>query len=213
MARMPEQPTATRTIVSFLLDRTGWMASIKDETIDGVNAFLNALERQAGDVVEFTMLQYDSLAIETLYLGAKLADVQRLSPETYEPRACVPLIDACYVTIKAAEETVVRRRDKPRVIVGFQTSGDDDASCNHTVDELRDLIERRKAEGWRFIMLGAEFNAYPAARTLGIEDDSIVSYKGLMGSLHSMTATAELAADFARGRSNWVGFTDKQKRA
>jgi hypothetical protein len=73
---MLEQPTATRTIVSFLLDRTGWMASIKGETIDGVNAFLNALERQAGDVVEFTMLQYDSLAIETLYLGAKLADVQ-----------------------------------------------------------------------------------------------------------------------------------------
>ena len=28
-----------------------------------------------------------------------------------------------------------------------------------------------------------------------------------------MTATAELIADFARGRSNWVGFTDKQKRA
>jgi hypothetical protein len=213
MDRMLEQPTATRTIVSFLLDRTGWMALTKDATIDGVNTFLDRLERQAGDVVEFTMLQYDSLAIETLYLGAKLTDVRRLTPETYEPRACVPLIDACYATIKAAEETVLRRRDEPRVLVVFLAGGDDDSSCDHTVEELRSLIEGRRAEGWQFIVLGAEFNAYPAARAFGIDEGSTVSYDGLLGCLHSMSATAELAGAFARGQSNRVGFTADQKRA
>ena len=68
---MLEEPTATLTIVSFLLDRTGWMALTKDAAIDGVNTFLDRLERDAGDVVEFTMLQYDSLTIETLYDIAK----------------------------------------------------------------------------------------------------------------------------------------------
>ena len=43
---MLEQPTVTRTIVSFLLDRTGSMAAIKDETIGGFNAYLDTLESE-----------------------------------------------------------------------------------------------------------------------------------------------------------------------
>jgi hypothetical protein len=46
---------AQPTIVSFLLDRTGSMDSIKDETIGGFNAYLDALEAQAGDLVVFTL--------------------------------------------------------------------------------------------------------------------------------------------------------------
>ena len=78
---------AQTTVVSFLLDRTGSMASIKDETIGGFNAYLDTLERDAGDVVAFTMLQFDSEAINTLYSGATLADVRRLTPKTYQPRS------------------------------------------------------------------------------------------------------------------------------
>ena len=74
-----------------------------------------------------------------------------MTPETYLPRAYTPLIDACIKTIKATEETVARRRDRLRVIVAFQTDGEENASREHTLDKLRDLINRRKAEGWQFI--------------------------------------------------------------
>jgi hypothetical protein len=92
---MSEQPTPHTTIVSFLLDRTGSMETIKDETIGGFNAYLDALEREAGDLVVFTLLQFDSQSIDTLYARAKLSEVQRLTPESYQPRAYTPLIDAC----------------------------------------------------------------------------------------------------------------------
>src|SRR5262249_57920283 len=128
------------TIVSFLLDRTGSMETIKAETIGGFNVYLDALEREAGDLVAFTLLQFDSHSIDTLYSGAKLSDVERLTPETYQPRAYTPLIDACVKTIKATEETIARRRDKARVIVVFQTDGQENASREHKIEELRDLI-------------------------------------------------------------------------
>jgi hypothetical protein len=57
--RMSEH-AAQPTIVSFLLDRTGSMEAIKDETIGGFNAYLDALEAEAGDLVVFTLLQFDS---------------------------------------------------------------------------------------------------------------------------------------------------------
>jgi hypothetical protein len=160
---MLEKPTSQRTIVSFLLDRTGSMADIKDETIGGFKAYLDALERDAGDLVEFTLLQFDSQSLDMLRVGAKLSDVERLTPETYQPRAYTPLIDACVKAIKVTEETVARRRDKRRIIVAFQTDGEENASREHTLDVLRELIERREAEGWQFIFLGADIDAYAVA--------------------------------------------------
>jgi hypothetical protein len=47
MDRMHDQRTPQPAIASFLLDRTGSMASIKDETIGGFNAYLDTLERVA----------------------------------------------------------------------------------------------------------------------------------------------------------------------
>jgi len=138
---MHEHATAQPTIVSFLLDRTGSMETIKAETIGGFNAYLDALEREAGDLVAFTLLQFDSQSIDTLYSGAKLSDVERLTPETYQPRAYTPLIDACVETIKVTEETIASRRDKSRVIVVFQTDGEENASRRHTLDELATKIQ------------------------------------------------------------------------
>lgn len=207
---MLEQPTE-KTIVSFLLDRTGSMQSIKAETIEGFNAYLDALERDAGNLIDFTLVQFDSQSIDTLYRGAGLSEVQRLTPETYQPRAYTTLIDACVKTIKATEETVATRRDKPKVLVVFQTDGEENASREHSLDELRSLIERRKAEGWQFVFLGADIDAYATARSLGILEEATMAYSGKR-SLHAMTVLAETSARFARGRMRGVSFSDQQKR-
>jgi hypothetical protein len=211
MDRMSEQPTPQTTIVSFLLDRTGSMDSIKDETIGGFNAYLDALQAEAGDLVVFTLLQFDSQSIDTLYSGAKLSEVQRLTPESYQPRAYTPLIDACFKTIKATEETIASRRDKARVIVVFQTDGQENASREHKIEELRDLIERRKAEGWQFIFLGADIDAYETAGNFGILKEATLAYSGKR-SLRSMTVVAESSLGYIL-REEAARFSPRQKRA
>ena len=208
---MLEQPTAQPTIVSFLLDRTGSMEAIKDETIGGFNAYLDTLEREAGDLISFTLITFDSQSIDTLYAGARLAEVQRLTPETYQPRAYTPLIDACVKTIKATEETIATRRDKPRVIVVFQTDGEENASRQHTLDELRSLIERRKVEDWQFVFLGADLDAYAAARSFGIAEEATLAYSGRR-SLRAMTAAAEASVRVVL-REDRMRFSKTEKQA
>ena len=208
---MSEQSTAHPTIVSFLLDRTGSMEVIKSETIGGFNGYLDALEREAGDLVAFTLLQFDSHSIDTLYTGAKLSEVARLTSETYQPRARTPLIDACVKTIKVTEETITKRRDKSRVIVVFQTDGEENASRRHTLDELRDLIERRTAEEWQFIFLGADMNAYKTASNFGILKEATLAYSGKR-SLRSMRAAAESSLGVIL-REEPARFSQQQKRA
>ena len=160
----------------------------------------------------FTLLQFDSQSIDMLYAGARLSEVQRLTPETYQPRAYTPLIDACMATIKATEERIIQRPDKARVIVAFQTDGEENASREHTLDELRDLIGRRKVEGWQFLFLGADFDAYAVARSFGILEESTVAYSGKRSRV-VLREAASAFSDFARGRAERVRFTDEQKRA
>jgi hypothetical protein len=122
------------------------------------------------------------------------------------------LIDAAIAAIRATEETVLRRRDQPRVMVGFLAGGEDEYS-HHSRDELRDLIERRRAEGWQFMLIGAErFNPYAVARGFGIDDDAMVSCGHANGLMLGMIAVAEIACDFAGGLSDRVYFNDEQKR-
>ena len=60
----------------------------------------------------------------------------------------------------------------------FQTDGEENASRLHTLDELRDLIARRRAEDWHIVFLGADIDAYADARSFGLAEESAVSYSG-----------------------------------
>ena len=52
-----EEMVPEKTIVAFLLDRTGSMEAIKTETIGGFNGYLDQLEREAGDLIAFTLFR------------------------------------------------------------------------------------------------------------------------------------------------------------
>ena len=47
------------THISVILDRTGSMESIRDDTIGGFNAFLNAQKAEPG-LASLTLVQFDS---------------------------------------------------------------------------------------------------------------------------------------------------------
>jgi hypothetical protein len=209
---MFDQQTAQQTIVVFLLDRTGSMEAIKAETIAGFNAYLATLEQKAGDLVEFTWLQFDSLSVDMLCRDARLSEVPRLTSDTYQPRADTPLIDACLKAIEAAEERVAQRRDKASVIVVFQTDGEENASREHSLAELRERIERRKSEGWQFVFLGADIDAYTTAGSFGLAEETTIRYLGGR-SCSVLRESARMLASVARGKAPRVRFSDAQKRS
>jgi hypothetical protein len=101
------QKAAPRTLVTFLLDRTGSMEPIRDDTIGAFNAYLDGLKGDDdGTPFDFTLVQFDSMSIDKIHVQVPVAKVPRLTRETYQPRASTPLIDAAYKTIVAVEESL-----------------------------------------------------------------------------------------------------------
>lgn len=197
---------AKKTVVSFLLDETGSMQSIKDDTIGGFNSYLDALSDDSNQY-EFTLVKFDSNKTEKVCVGVPIAEAPRLTSDNYIPGAATPLIDAAYKLIKATEKVVKKR--KVNVLVVIQTDGFENASREHTRTDLAALIKEKTEKGWTFAYVGAGIDAFEEAGRLGISRGSTMSYKD---SGETFTSLAINTKSFgATGMSASMNFTPKQR--
>jgi hypothetical protein len=207
-----ETKPAPTTLVTFLLDRTGSMESIKDDTIGAFNAYLSTLKKDPAGI-EFSFLQFDSIAIDKVCVNRPVAEVAPLTDETFQPRASTPLIDAAYATIEAVGEAIGKRGIDPQVVICIQTDGQENASTAHTWDELNLLIKEKSKLGWQFNFMGAGIDAYQQARRMGIADAATVSYDktSARASMRAFQASAENTIRFAKMEAMDMSFSARQK--
>lgn len=164
-----------RTLVTFLLDRTGSMEAIRDDTIGGFNAYLDGLKSDGDANIDFTLVQFDSVSIDKICVAVPVAEVSKLTRETYQPRASTPLIDAACKTINAVEASLLSQ-PAAKVVVCIQTDGQENSSVEHSWDELNALIKEKSAKGWQFNFMGVGIDAYEQGARMGIAPDSTMAY-------------------------------------
>ncbi|NND71096.1 MAG: VWA domain-containing protein [Rhodothermales bacterium] len=186
------------TFVSFLLDETGSMQSIKDDTVGGFNAYLDTLKK-GGDSILFSLVSFNSSKTLKRYVAEPVTTIQPLSEDDYQPHAMTPLIDAAVKIITATDEAVSQRTDEPNVVIVMQTDGMENVSVEYTTTDLALLIKEKEAAGWQFVFLGAGLDAFAAAREAGIVIDAsrVVSYDRQM-SHEVFAATAANVEEYAR---------------
>src|SRR5438105_2772073 len=92
MSKSNKAENDQRTLVTFLLDETGSMESIKDDTIGGFNSYLNSLRAESASI-DFTLIKFDSRRIEKVCVAVPVAQVAELTTASYHPGASTPLID------------------------------------------------------------------------------------------------------------------------
>lgn len=207
--------TDQTALVTFLLDKSGSMSQIRDDTIGAFNTYIDTLREDGGDGIDFTFLQFDSTSIDKVCVVTPIAKVGHLTRDTFVPRDSTPLIDAAVKTIRAVDGSLAKRSDKPKVIVCIQTDGQENASTEHTWDELNALIKEKTAAGWQFNFMGASIDAYAQAAKMGISTAATMSYDS-RDTVKSMAAFADSASNtrmFARGARADTTYEVHQKQA
>ena len=102
---MPEtKKSSNRTLVTFLLDRTGSMEPIQDDTIGSFNAYLTGLKSE-GAAIEFSLVQFDSQSLDKICVTIPVHQVARLTVRTPLPVGAVEVPD------RAAGKGLGRRPD------------------------------------------------------------------------------------------------------
>ena len=166
------------TELVFILDRSGSMAGLEQDTIGGFNAMLQKQRGEPGEAVISTVL-FDN-ETEVIHDRVPLDRVPGLTEKEYYVRGCTALLDAVGGAIHHIGNVhkYAREEDRPeKTLFVITTDGMENASRRYTYDKVKAMIERqRETYGWEFLFLGANIDAAREAARFGIRADCAADY-------------------------------------
>lgn len=166
------------TELVFILDRSGSMAGLEQDTIGGFNSMIKKQKQDEGECYVTTVL-FDHEII-TLHDRVSLDKIESMTDRDYSVRGCTALIDAIGTTVKHIED--VHRYQRPEdvpsnTVFVITTDGLENASKEYSADQVRKMIGKQKELGWEFLFIGANIDAVGTAAGFGIGADRAVNYR------------------------------------
>lgn len=196
-AKPKAKKASKKIVVSYILDQSGSMISVKPLTINTFNEYVQNLKKENKDF-KFGLTLFNSAGVFVKYDGVDLNKVEELNDRNYIPDQLTPLYDAIGKTIVALEKS----HDKDNILCVIQTDGLENASSDYTREKIFKMIEDKRKKGWEFVFLGANQDAWQIGLTLGITHGNTFTYDPAVGTKHQLfTATASYSDATARGSS------------
>lgn len=196
------------TELVFILDRSGSMAGLEEDTIGGFNSMIAKQKDEEGECYVTTVL-FDH-EIDTLHDRKKLSEIAPLTDKDYTVRGCTALIDAIGITVNkiANIHKYARKEDVPATTMFvITTDGMENASKEYSSDKVKRMIEDKKKDGWEFLFIGANIDAVETAKHFGISEDRAVNYhadkKGTSVVFNAVSKAVGCARACAPIRASW----------
>ena len=167
------------TEIVFILDRSGSMAGLEDDTIGGFNAMVEKQKKEQGEAVLSAVLFSDGSQV--LYDRVDIQKVEPMTDQQYQVGGCTALLDAIGGAVHhiANVHKYAREEDRPgKTIFVITTDGMENASRAYTYDGVQRMVKHEQEKyGWEFLFLGANMDAISAARSFGMRADRAVRYR------------------------------------
>lgn len=189
---------ANYTHVSSLLDRSGSMDKIKNDTIGGFNQFLSDQQKAPGQMT-LTLAQFDN-EYEIVYDAVPIKDAKPLTDQTFIPRGSTALLDsAARLIIDTGKKLAELPEDQrpERVMFIIITDGEENNSTEQTRKSLSIMVKHQEDKyGWQFVYLGANQDAFEEAGSMGMRG---MNFQGTGQGMRA--AYSSLSANVASNRS------------
>ena len=167
------------TELVFVIDMSGSMFGLTDDTIGGFNSMIEKQKKADGESIISTVL-FDNVS-EVIHDRADIRSIQPMTEDDYTVRGCTALLDAIGGAVHHIGNVhkYARAEDVPEhTLFVITTDGMENASRRYDSETVKKMIERQKEKyGWEFLFLGANIDAVETARSVGISKDRAVNYR------------------------------------
>lgn len=169
--------TNEKTHIHCVLDRSGSMSSIIDDSIGGFNTFLEE-QKKLPDEATISIALFDheyEMHVEMI----DIKKVKNITREDWKPRGTTALYDAIGKSINELKTKFAKLGDeKPdKVLVCVVTDGFENSSKEMTADAVKTLInECETKDGWAFVYLAANQDAFAVGSSLGFSGGNTFTY-------------------------------------
>ena len=167
------------TEIVFILDCSGSMAGLEDDTVGGFNAMVEKQKKEPGKaLLSAVLFSNDS---KVVYDRVDIQKVEPMTDSQYRVGGCTALLDAIGGAVHhiANVHRYAREEDRPgKTIFVITTDGMENASRRYNYADVQKMVQHEQEKyGWEFLFLGANMDAISAARRFGIPEERAVRYE------------------------------------
>ncbi len=167
-----------KTELVFILDKSGSMHGLEQDTIGGFNSMLQKQKELDGEC-RITTVLFDN-RYELLHDRIDIRAVSPMTEKEYQAGGATALLDAIGRTVQklvSVQKNTAKEYRADRVLFVIITDGQENASQEYSSDKVKGMIQLEKEKyGWEFVFLGANIDAVETAGQLGISRDRAVDY-------------------------------------
>jgi uncharacterized protein YegL len=200
------------TDITVVLDRSGSMSAVANDTIGGFNQFIKEQKSVKGKA-NLTLMQFDT-EYELVHNGKDIKEVPSLE---FSPRGGTALFDAVGRSITETGTRLRRMSDKDRpakVIFVIITDGEENSSKEYTREKVKGMITHQQEKyNWSFVFLGANIDAIQAAGYMGISGYNAMNYAPTgVGMAAAFGTTSSNMASYRCGTSADMSYSDEDRK-
>ena len=166
------------TEIVALLDKSGSMQRLRDDTIGGFNHFLEEQKEVPGEAFLTTVLFNNNYKL--LHDRVNIRDVKSIGKRDYTAAGNTALLDALGKTIDdiGAKLRDTDESERPSKVIFFIiTDGKENSSRKYSKEKVKAMVELQKnTYGWEFLFLGANVDSFAEAASIGVSADKAFDY-------------------------------------
>lgn len=220
-ARHAQKGQNTMLDFAVILDRSGSMQERKSDHEGGLRSFIEDQRKLPGEM-KFTLVQFDTAdPCEVKFDRVPLASVDTSKIELI-PRGGTPLYDAIGKSVAHLRQTLT---PQDNVVVTIITDGEENASSEWTKRKVKALVDELEAANWKFLFLGASFEAFDEGESLGVQPGAAMmyaqasgqsvnaSYGAISANARSLRSAIGASGQMTNSAKMAMNFTDAQRKA
>ena len=166
------------TELLMILDMSGSMYSLRDDTIGGYNSLIEEQKKEEGSAIVTTVLFNDGYSV--VHDRVDINDVKPMTSADYVPQGTTAMLDAVGKAITSIGQKLAETPEEQRpskVMVTIITDGYENASREYSWDVIKAMIkEQREKYSWIFTFIGADIDTMAVSNNLGIDSRLSKSY-------------------------------------
>ncbi len=194
------------TELVFILDKSGSMADMVEDTVGGFNAMIEKQKKLDGEVLVSTVLFSNNSKV--LHDRVPIEKIEPLNEDQYHVGGGTALIDAIGSAVSHIGNIhkYAREEDRPEhTLFVITTDGMENSSRIFGSEQVKQMIKRQKElYGWEFIFAAADIEAVETARNIGINPDRAAMYARTKAGTRALYDAVDSAVECLR-RSSDIG--------
>ncbi len=167
------------TELVMILDRSGSMGGLEQDTIGGFNSMIEKQKKEAGEALVSVVL-FDHVN-DVIYDRTDIRKIEPMTDKQYYVRGTTALLDAVGGAIHhiGLVHKYARDEDRPeKTLFIITTDGLENSSRQYSYEDVRKMIEQQKEKyGWEFLFMGANMDAVAEAARFGIHRSRAVTFE------------------------------------